>query len=156
MGNPYKAPSANLSTGAGLDLRWIVLQLFLGACYTLMQIALIRGYVHYFGVAETGLAKVFSVGISTTVSLLFLFLANRFLFKTRIVRLGFIAGLACFTYIYLVRPTGDRVFLLLDVLTYWPTFINMLLLVASPVLVAIGFRLMPNNSFKPKPLRGSA
>jgi hypothetical protein len=156
MDNPYTAPRANVGNGPETNFRGFVLQIALGTAYVLMQIELIRFYARYFGSIETDLSRIASVCASTAISLLILFLANHFLFKTRAVALGLVSGAAFFTYFYVIHPAGDRLFLLLDVLTYWPSLINMLLAVGGPVATALVFRLMPNNSFKPKPLRGSA
>ena len=156
MGNPYQGPKTQVVGGSLVGFWELLLQAAIGVGYVALQIALMRAIAHYFGNADTDLGRVCSVAATTAASLLLLFLTNRLIFRTHAATLGILAGSDFFSYFYIIHPAGDRIATFLSVLMYWPSLVNMLLAVLGPALAGIVIWLRPNNSFKPKPLRGSA
>jgi len=139
-----------------INVRALGFLVVLSACYPALQIALLRAGHNLFGSATTGLDKVLSVLAATSLSLVALFLINKYIAKTAPAVLGILAAATFFAYFYLIRSPFDPLATLISVGSYWPSLINMLLAVLGPVIVGLLMQLWPNNSFKPTPLRGAA
>jgi hypothetical protein len=89
----------------------------------------------FFGGGGSGLWHISVVLVIVSVGLFLLFLFNFALLRHSFLRLGLFATSAIFIYYYIYNPQGHYMQLIAGLLRSPPHFINMFLLVASPVLV---------------------
>ena len=76
--------------------------------------------------------------MTTLVSTGLVFLMNLLLIKGgRQVALGAIVGLAFFTYVYLIAPTGDRLLLLYSTLLHGPSLLALLMSTLAPLTAGL-------------------
>ncbi len=112
---------------------------FVQALLAVGYVALVRQLLaiqaSFFGKGGSGLWHISVVLVIVSVSLFLLFLLNFALLRHSFLRLGIFATLAIFIYYYIYNPQGHYIQLLAGLLRSPPHFINMFLLVASPVLV---------------------
>lgn len=112
-----------------------LVQALLAVGYVALVRQLLAIQASFFGEAGSVLWHISVVLVIVSVSLVVLFLVNFALLRHAFLRLGLFASLAVFTYYYVYNPQGHFIELLVGLLRSPPHVINMLLLVASPVLV---------------------
>ncbi len=117
----------------------LLFQALLGVCYVKFLRDVMNFYIGLFVDAITGLDKVLNVGIAVLVTSAGIFLANHYLFKTSPKLLGIFMGVAAFIYFYIVHPAGSTFLLLIQTVMYWPSLVNMFLIVGVPIVVGFAF-----------------
>ena len=112
-----------------------LVQALLAVGYVALIRQLLALQASLFGEGGSGIWHVSVLLVIVSVSLFLLFLVNFALLRHAFLRLGLFATLAIFIYYYIYNPQGRYIQLLAGLLRSPPHFINMFLLVASPVLV---------------------
>jgi len=112
-----------------------LIQALLAVGYVALIRQLLAIQASLFGECGSGLWHVSVLLVIVPVGLFLLFLVNFALLRHAFLRLGLFATLAIFVYYYIYNPQGHYILLLTGLLRSLPHFINMFLLVASPVLV---------------------
>jgi hypothetical protein len=112
-----------------------LVQTLLAVSYVALVRQLLAIQASFFGEVGSGLWHTSVVLVIVSVGLLLLFLVNFALLRHSFLRLGLFTSLAIFIYYYIYNPQGHYILLLAGLLRSPPHLINMLLLVAAPVLV---------------------
>ena len=118
-----------------LKLARIVLLPLLAVCYVKFVRDGMHLYIAIFGDALTNPARVANVVFGVGLTVLGLFAANHFLFKLNALALGMFSAVFAYAFFYLIDPPGSPWVLLSMILEYWHTMVNMILIVASPIVV---------------------